>query len=138
MTLSRTPTARASTTTFGRTLRRLLATLVAVAGLGMVASSSASAIVAINYCGVLVNANSACWHYATGSFITNTARYQGSGNVGVCERVDSPPVNISRRCDNRIVGSSTDLNGWYGYFMEARVGNDSNYRHTIHGQALAP
>ena len=117
--------------------RLALALLVAL-GVGLAASSSASALTQINYCGILVNPNSACPLYLTGSFTTNTASYTGSGNVGVCERVDSPPVNLSRRCDNRIVGSSTDLNGWYGYFMEARVGNDSNYRHTIHGQALRP
>jgi len=112
--------------------------LVAAAVVALLGSSSASALTSINYCGILVNPNSACPFYITGSFTTNTASYSGSGNVGVCERVDSPPANLSRRCDNRIVGSSTDLNGWYGYYMEAKVGNDSNYRHTIDGQALRP
>jgi len=126
--------------TLKRNVLRMCAALVAAMTIGAIASSTAGAVSWYNYCGWQVAANSACSDSRSGYLIANTASYPGSGDVGVCERVVAAESGsqLSRRCDNRIVGSGTDLNGYGLIWKTATVGNDSNYKHTIDGTAYIP
>lgn len=125
-----------------RSIPRIALATVATTALALaVGTAPAAAIRNIDYCGILVAPKSPCAQSLSsgGSFIYNVAYYNGSGTVAVCEKVLSAPFELSRRCNARdnIVGSGRDLNDFQGMGMDAYVGNDSAYNHTIWGTASA-
>ena len=125
-----------------RSQRRLtVAGLVALAATMLVAvsfvrASPANAYVLEVYCDKLTPPATACNDEPTyRSWAFNHAEYDGSGTVSVCEHTYGPDYNtVSRRCNDNVVGSATDLDYYFahGFYLHLKCGNNSAYNHTIY------
>ena len=113
--------------------------VVMVAAVVSVALSALPAAAAYqSYCGSVVAPYSSCSQYVIGNFDNNVVDYPGSGTVNVCEHTYNwQGTTISRRCADNYVGAGSDLCSLYNQgiqgSMDAYVGNNSGYWHTIVG-----
>lgn len=87
------------------------------------------------YCNSLVQPRTPCSTSYTATIYLNVVWYSGAGTVSVCERAVAigNGSTVSRRCENNLAGSGSDLDFYdeHGYEVLATCGNNSAYAHTI-------
>jgi hypothetical protein len=118
------------------TVAGLISLAAVLAAIGFVRPAPANAYVLEVYCNILTPPTTTCNDEPTyRSWAFNHAEYDGSGTVNVCEHTYGPEYNtVSRRCNNNVVGSATDLDYYFahGFYLHLKCGNNSAYSHTIY------
>ncbi len=70
-------------------------------------------------------------HYDT---VGNIAKYEGSGNVSVCQRTYDHTAGVYREgCGTNTAGNALNLTPYYEHLLEPGIKNNSGFLHTIDG-----